>query len=137
MTWRIAIVPDAATDGVAIQIARRLDGGHVQQLRFEQVAEAMSAAPGTTMPTPSLVLADDLAMALLDALADHYGSTSGGRQQRGDFEHERGRVDRLIGVLAGALETARTPPADLYGESRDRRLMISNPGPTPSEAGVR
>lgn len=125
MTWRIVIVPDAGYDGVAIQIARRMGDGSVQQLRFEQAAETTPYAPGTAMPAPSLTLADDLAMALLDALADHFGNTSGGRQQRADYEHERGRVDHLSGVLAriaeGAVTVALEPPAHLYAESRPGR----------------
>jgi hypothetical protein len=32
-------------------------------------------------------------------LAGYYGGTTGGLQQRADFEHERARVDRLIAHL--------------------------------------
>ncbi|MFY1595460.1 hypothetical protein [Micromonospora sp. WMMD737] len=109
MTWRVVVTPDAALNGVAMQIARRLDGGAVQALRFEQTVDVIPE--GVAMPGPSMALTDDLAMALLDALADHYGNTTGGRQQRADYEHERGRVDRLIGVVEGALMAAQQRPA--------------------------
>ncbi|MEU3452145.1 hypothetical protein ABZ671_00680 [Micromonospora sp. NPDC006766] len=102
MTWRVTITPDAGWDGIAIQIGRRMGEGHTQQLRFEQTADEVRPA-GTDMPQASMKLTDDLAMALLDALADHYGNTTGGRQQRADYEHERARVDRLIGIVDRAL----------------------------------
>lgn len=49
---------------------------------------------------PALKLDDDLARALLDALAAHYGGTSDTRQLRRDYEAERARVDRLLELLA-------------------------------------
>ena len=99
MTWRIAITPDAIIDGISIQIARRLNGpgSHAELLTFAQSAEIVE--PGTMNPRPSLAISDDLGRALLDALAAHFGGTTGGQQQRADFEHERARVDRLIGHL--------------------------------------
>ena len=51
---------------------------------------------------PTIVIPDEVARALLDALAAHYGGTGDYRQLRRDFEHERGRVDRLITSLIGA-----------------------------------
>lgn len=104
MTWRIAVTPDAAFDGVAIQIGRRFADGTLQGLVFTQ--DVTTREPGASWPVPSMQLTDDLARALLDALAEHYGNSSGGRQQRGDFEHERARVDRLVDVLAGVVGTA-------------------------------
>ncbi len=98
--WRIVIEPAAAVDGIAIQIARKIGDGHVEQLRFTvdrdviPLSEAMAL-----MPAPSVTVEDSLGRALLDALAGHFGGTTGGLQQRADFEHERARVDRLIGAL--------------------------------------
>lgn len=97
MTYRIRIAPDAALDGIAIQIARPAGDGHTLALRFTRDDEMLR--PHTALPGPSLQLDDDLGRALLDALAEHYGNTSGGRQQRADYEHERARVDLLIGAL--------------------------------------
>lgn len=100
MIWRIAITPDAVMDGVSIQIAMRA-GDVVHQLVFGP-ADHELVAPGTSLPRPSLAIPDDLGRALLDALAAHYGGTTGGLQQRADFEHERRRVDRLIEHLTKA-----------------------------------
>jgi hypothetical protein len=98
MTWRVHIEHDVRVDGIAIQIAQRLgEGGHVDVLRFEPTHEVVQGV--ASMPTPSLVIGDDLGRALLDALSAHYGGATGGRQQRADFEHERARVDKLIGCL--------------------------------------
>jgi hypothetical protein len=98
MTYRIRIEQDARVDGIAVQIAERLaDGAVIRQVRYERTDAVV--VPEASMPAPSLVLSDDLGRALLDALAAHYGGTTGGRQQRADFEHERARVDRLIGHL--------------------------------------
>ena len=48
---------------------------------------------------PTLFLPDDIARPLLDALAQHYGGTGDTRTLRTDYEAERARVDRLIGVM--------------------------------------
>lgn len=100
MTWRIRVTPDATVDGIAVQIARKIGDGHIEQLRFTN-DHTVRATEGEAMPLPSLTLDDGLGRALLDALAGHYGGTTGGVQQRADFEHERQRVDRLIGALIG------------------------------------
>jgi hypothetical protein len=97
MTWRVAILPDATIDGVAIQIAHRIGDGYTEVVTFTQSTEIQPA--GVYMPQPSLKLEDGLGRALLDALAEHYGNASGGRQQRADFEHERNRVDRLTDAV--------------------------------------
>ncbi len=99
--WRIVVEASAVADGVAVQIARRV-GDHVEAVRFVEERTVQPYAEGAAlMPAPSLVLDDRLGRALLDALVGHYGGTTGGLQQRADFEHERGRVDRLIGALIG------------------------------------
>lgn len=99
--WRIVIEPSALVDGIAVQIARRV-GDHVERLTFTANHEVLPYAEGAVlMPSPSLTVDDRLGRALLDALAGYYGGTTGGLQQRADFEHERSRVDRLIGALIG------------------------------------
>jgi hypothetical protein len=101
--WRIRIESDAAMDGIAIQVARKVGDGLVEQVKFasDRTVTPLSEAVAT-MPAPSLTIDDSLGRALLDALAAHYGGTTGGLQQRADFEHERQRVDRLIGALIAA-----------------------------------
>jgi hypothetical protein len=108
VTWRVAIVPDALVDGIALQIVES-GGGHTQQLWFGS-RSMQTVEPGNAMPSPSLTVDDELGRALLDALAEHYGHTSGGRQQRADFEHERRRVDKLVDHLMRA-QTAQPPGA--------------------------
>ncbi len=98
--WRIRIEADAAMDGIAIQIARKVGDGHIEQLTFTpDRAVVTSSEAVAAMPVPSLKVDDGVGRALLDALVAYYGGTTGGRQQRADFEHERQRVDRLIGAL--------------------------------------
>ena len=63
--------------------------------------EAVPAGASPANNAPSLRLRDDLARALLDALAVHYGGTGDTRTLRKDYEHERGRVDSLISHLMG------------------------------------
>jgi hypothetical protein len=101
VTWRVEVTRSAVADGVAIEIAHR-SGNVVERLHFTRQTEVVE--PYAAAPVPSLVVDDGLGRALLDALADHYGNTSGGRQQRADFEHERRRVDKLTDRLLGLLD---------------------------------
>lgn len=58
-----------------------------------------------------LVLTDDVARALYEALAVHYGHTGHDmRALRKDYEHERGRVDRLTDALLEAVSAAPAGP---------------------------
>lgn len=50
-------------------------------------------------PRPSLELDDDMAIALLNGLAAHFGGTSDVRSLRHDLDGERKRSDRLIEAL--------------------------------------
>lgn len=54
--------------------------------------------PGTEVKA-SLRLPDEVARALLDALHQHFAGATDARSLRADYNHERGRVDRLIGAL--------------------------------------
>ena len=54
--------------------------------------------PAGTMP-PALVIPQDAARALLDALAQHFGGTGDTRQLRKDYDAERTRVDKMINHL--------------------------------------
>lgn len=98
MTWRIHVEHDPRVGGIAVMIARRYpDAGMAEVLTLTKTVDIQEEGVG--WPQPSVTLEDDLGRALLDALAEHYGNTSGGRQTRADYEHERARVDRLIGAL--------------------------------------
>lgn len=99
MTYRVRIEQDGRVDGIALQIFERFgEGLTLRQVRYT-AAVYEPVAPEASMPSPSLTLPDDLGRALLDALAAHYGGTTGGLQQRADFEHERRRVDQFIAYL--------------------------------------
>ncbi|PZG12952.1 hypothetical protein C1I95_24735 [Micromonospora craterilacus] len=109
MTVRAVVTRDIL--GVAVQIGRQTSGGTLM-LRFTE--DTAHLAEGRAWPEPSLRMDEDVARALYDALAEHFGHAAGGRQQRADFEHERGRVDRLIGMVGGALTAAQA--GQLHGE---------------------
>lgn len=49
---------------------------------------------------PTLTLGHEEARALLDGLAEHYQGASDTRLIRQDRDHERGRVDKLLDVVA-------------------------------------
>jgi hypothetical protein len=49
---------------------------------------------------PTLTLGHEEARALLDGLAEHYQGASDTRLLRQDRDHERGRVDKLLDVVA-------------------------------------
>jgi len=98
--YRVGIQRDVRIDGIALQVGRRVAEDRFEQLIYGQPEYELHEGP-VTMPTPSLTLPDDLGRVLLDELAAYYGGVAGGRQQRADYEHERARVDRLIGHLIG------------------------------------
>lgn len=103
MTYRVRIEPDIRVDGIALQIGRKAGDLGIEQLLYGQPERELHQ-PAVTWPRPSLTLPDDLGRALLDELAAYYGGVAGGRQQRADYEHERARVDRLIGHLIGGTQ---------------------------------
>lgn len=49
---------------------------------------------------PTLTLTDDEARALLAALHTHYSGVEDTRTLRRDYDHERGRVDKLADVIS-------------------------------------
>lgn len=55
---------------------------------------------------PTLILDDEEAMALMNALASHYQGFDDQRALRKDYDHERGRVDRLTDALVGIVQKA-------------------------------
>ncbi|WP_433067358.1 hypothetical protein [Dactylosporangium sp. CS-033363] len=56
---------------------------------------------------PLLSLDDDMARAVLDALAGHFGGVQGVRNLRADYDAERKRVDQLIEHLGVAAVAGR------------------------------
>lgn len=114
MTWRVHIEHDHRIDGIAVMIGRSYpDAGKTEVLTLTKTSDIQEQNVG--WPQPSVTLEDSLGRALLDALAEHYGNTSGGRQQRADYEHERARVDRLIGALISTQTPAQPGDTTLQG----------------------
>ncbi|HEY0641253.1 MAG TPA: hypothetical protein VGD67_26795 [Pseudonocardiaceae bacterium] len=113
MTWRAHILPDPYAGGVRVALTRRLYRDPTVQvvLALDPAERAAGLSPRGTRtveipesergpdPHELPLLDDDMARALLDALAAHYGGTGDTRQLREDYDAERGRVDRLIGAL--------------------------------------
>lgn len=76
--------------------------GHASILRFDADQlrgwEQIEDPAGQIQPT--LTLGHEEARALLDALAEHYQGASDTQLLRQDRDHERGRVDKLLDVVA-------------------------------------
>jgi hypothetical protein len=101
MNWRVVIEDDFPAQGIALRIGDVI-GDRVNVVMPTEIVLQAHDRNVTWPDGPSLRLPDDLGRALLDALSAHYGGTSDTRTLRRDYEHERGRVDRLIGHLVGS-----------------------------------
>lgn len=60
---------------------------------------------------PTLRIGDSEARALLEALACHYGGASDMQVLRAHLDHERQRVDELIGLMGAVLTSGMRRPA--------------------------
>ncbi len=96
---RAWVETDWLIDGVSIVIATRLEDGRKMVYRpgGDEIVDGQQATVADH--GPSLRLREDQARALFDALAEHFGHAAGGQQQRADFLHERGRVDKLTDAV--------------------------------------
>lgn len=109
-TARIADRPWA--DGIAVYLMRRSDT--VTLIERPGTPGTTEVVEPATDPGPSVTLDDDMAVALLDALARHYRRATDTGTLRADYEHERGRVDKAIGALTEVLAaTVRNEQARL------------------------
>lgn len=85
LVFAIGVVePDGRTHSVVTEIG-------VDSVVLTRVDEATE--------TPKLRLPADVARALYDALAQHFGGTSNSKQLRADYDAERARVDKFINHL--------------------------------------
>jgi hypothetical protein len=96
MTAQAHIEHDWMRDGV--KIAARLSPQQIIRWGDLTVSVVNPEDPAAAMPDDAwLRLPDDVARALYEALADHYGhSGHDTRALRKDYEAERARVDKLI-----------------------------------------
>lgn len=103
MAVRARIEPDLAYDGVALHIVRRFNRDQVEQATLGVGPEGgwleWAAHDRLAMTTPVLRLDEETARVLCDALVRHFHGTLAEQQLRADYEHERGRVDRMLGAL--------------------------------------
>jgi hypothetical protein len=75
-------------------VARLVGDGFTPRTTWETVEDPHSAIE------PTLILGEEEARVLLDALAHHYEGSSDMRLLQKDRDHERGRVDKLLDVVA-------------------------------------
>lgn len=108
-----AIVRIAPTDPLrrtlAIYLADETRHGYEYVQPDGTVLSIAKDDPATAELEPSLTLREEHARALLDALITHFNGGENTRQLRKDYEAERARVDRLIGVLTSVPVTAVQP----------------------------
>lgn len=94
---RAHVERDPLADAVRVYLGVRtesgLSAGQPTSLIMEPVPEGVALEPMLRLP-------DQMARALYDALAAHFGGTSDVRALRQDLDVERARTDRLIEHLA-------------------------------------
>lgn len=99
---RVAIQGDVMIDGIRIGI---LSKGDVRMYAtgFDEHGRLTWAAwpdPAASPPgDATMALPDDVARALMDELVRHYHGASDTVALRRDYDHERGRVDKLTDAL--------------------------------------
>lgn len=98
--WRANVVrDDFVMDGLRLVIGQR---GSDMNYYVDTITDSH---PGMTsverhVDGPTIYMPTDMARALLDALAAHFGGTGTARELRADLNAERARVDRLLGVVS-------------------------------------
>lgn len=104
MTWKAYVEHDHSRMGVAVHLGQIIHVDGARMVRIAQPAElAVTTAEsdeGATITTPPwLRLPEDVAHALLDALAAHFAGASDTRQLRRDYDAERARTDKLTDAV--------------------------------------
>jgi hypothetical protein len=103
MTAHVRIADRPWADSIAVYLI--IEAGNVRLIERPNHVNGPEArdplSPGVD-PGPSLTLSDDMARALLDALAAHYRRATDTGTLRADYEHERRRVDTLTNALVKA-----------------------------------
>lgn len=96
---RARVEADFAGDGVAVWLGRKLETGFVTVEPTNLVMQVRDAGSVAVANEPAFRLPEDLARALLDALATHFGGVSEVQSLRRDYLAERARVDKMIDHL--------------------------------------
>lgn len=85
------------TGRLAVYLWRKRGDGTVDSvLPIDPVIQTVRADETLAQDGPSLAIDDEMARALLDALAAYFGGTSDVRRLHQDLTAERARVDRFI-----------------------------------------
>lgn len=116
MTGRAYVGANFPFDGVDVYLGHDLGGRRLVADPTELSWSPTPEGEATTAQPPTLRLPDDVARALLDALAAHYGGTSEVQTLRKDYLAERARVDKMIDHLTSSpVETvSRIAQPDLF-----------------------
>lgn len=98
---RAQVAEDWSRFGIAVLISQHTeDGKRIATLHFNDGIASWDPPPTGTAPIdPTLRLDHEEANALLVALTNHYQGVDDQRALRKDYDHERGRVDKLIGTV--------------------------------------
>ena len=103
MTARAHVKPDYMRDGVAIIAMREVSPYVRHRIQWQPLAVRVAEVDGPIRDDGEadwLRLDEDIARAIYEALADHFGhSGHDTRALRKDYEAERGRVDKFIAHL--------------------------------------
>lgn len=98
--FKARIADHFAADGCAIWLYTEWEKGQRNIMHFgADGVEWQDAAVTSTEVKPTMLLPDDAARALLDALLRHYQGASDMHTARADLVHERGRVDKLTDAV--------------------------------------
>lgn len=115
---RVHIFDSHYSFGVGISILNEGEDRPREIARFEngQLRSFESFDPHAAVD-PSLVLSDDIARALLDALTRRYHGAEDTRALRRDYDDERKRVDKLTAGLLSLAASLAAPAQELPGQN--------------------
>lgn len=105
---RAQVIEDWSRFGIAVLISQHTeDGKRIATLHFNEGVASWEPPPTGAAPIdPTLRLDHEEANALLVALTNHYQGVDEQRALRKDYDHERGRVDKLIDVVTTIAQRA-------------------------------
>jgi hypothetical protein len=105
---RVRVGPDHLSGGVIVAITQQEENGHGRDILHVGPGRERRWEPLTpgAFAEPTLAFDDDEAVLLMNALVSHYQGVDDQRALRKDYDHERGRVDRLTDALVGIAQKA-------------------------------
>lgn len=101
MTMRTHVVNDFPMGGIAVYVVNMINEGRSLVMQPDGFGGTwVEHDPQTSLDVPPTIrLPEDVARALLDSLARHFGGVSEVQTLRVDYLAERGRVDKLTDAL--------------------------------------